>query len=256
MQPSTLLLGPHSGWLDNRFVASGGQTALERASDRAYSGKLATFGEDILVYLAVHVVGTSEGVFLTRSIRRSAGAFNLNRFAELENYPWEFGLAGLGNKLVHNKRLTRPLYPVVQVQKQLELKLLLALRADEQSLPAESQKKPRAAIGVPFDDDDDDDDDILDDSEVGQHVPKTPTLEDDVFKQNISAVTSTDLDLYEHEDEQVRVSLENPELDSLEEYDMEFYDDEWLEADSCDDNAAMQKLMFPFTKHEPDRGFC
>ena len=130
---------------------------------------------------------------------------------------------------------------MVQVQQQLELKLLLALRADEQSLPAESQKKPRAAVGVPFDDDDDD---ILDDSEVGQHVPKSPTLEDDVFKQNISAVTSTDLDLYEHEDEQVRVSLENPELDSLEEYDMEFYDDEWLETDSCDDNAAIQKLFF------------
>ena len=128
---------------------------------------------------------------------------------------------------------------MVQVQQQLELKLLLALRADEQSLPAESQKKPRAAVGVPFDDDD-----ILDDSEVGQHVPKSPTLEDDVFKQNISAVTSTDLDLYEHEDEQVRVSLENPELDSLEEYDMEFYDDEWLETDSCDDNAAIQKLFF------------
>ena len=87
----------HSGWLDNRFVASGGQTALERASDTAYSGKLATFGGDILVYLAVHVVGTSEGVFLTRSIRRSADAFNLNRFAELENYPWEFGLAGLAH---------------------------------------------------------------------------------------------------------------------------------------------------------------
>ena len=57
----------------------------------------------------MHVVGTSDGVFLTRSIRRNAIAFNLGRFAELENYPCESGLAALGNKLVHNKRLTHPL---------------------------------------------------------------------------------------------------------------------------------------------------
>ena len=57
----------------------------------------------------MHVVGTSEGIFLTRSIRRNAVAFNLNRFADLENYPWEFGLAALGNKLIHNKRVTHPL---------------------------------------------------------------------------------------------------------------------------------------------------
>ena len=95
-----------------------------------YSGRIAMFGEDILGYLPVdkggprwrqgvwlgkvhcgdmHVVGTSDGVFLTRSIRPHAVAFNLGRFALLENYPWEFGLAALGNKLVHNQRLTHPL---------------------------------------------------------------------------------------------------------------------------------------------------
>ena len=57
----------------------------------------------------MRVVGTAEGVFLTRSIRRNAVPFNLNRFAESENYPWEFGFAALGNKLVHNKRVTHPL---------------------------------------------------------------------------------------------------------------------------------------------------
>ena len=33
----------------------------------------------------------------------------LNRFGDLEHYPWEFGLAALGNRLVHNKRVSRPI---------------------------------------------------------------------------------------------------------------------------------------------------
>eukprot|EP00435_Cladocopium_sp_Y103_P026439 s4053_g6.t1 len=47
----------HAGWLHNRFVVQGDQTAYERSNDCQYSGKLAMFGEDILGYLAVGKAG-------------------------------------------------------------------------------------------------------------------------------------------------------------------------------------------------------
>ena len=260
----------HAGWLRNRYVGHGGQTAYERAHDRYYSGKLAMFGEDILGYLAMdkggprwrhgiwlgkvasgdmHVVGTAEGVFLTRSIRRNAVAFNLSRFADLENYPWEFGLAALGNKLVHNKRVTHPLafgvgaalppqidVEAIQVQKYAqenpnedvedEAQAGQAMEAsadasasnvspavpidvddvhgqkrpDDPVSPSDHPKKARTGDAVPTTPVDDV---LLDDSDVGQHAPKTPKL-DETFQQNVSAVTSTNLELYEHEDEQIK----------------------------------------------------
>ena len=95
------------------------------------------------------------------------------------------------------------------------------------------------------------DDVMLDDSDVGQHAPKTPKL-DETFQQNISAVTSTNLEFYEHEDEQIKPCFADSELDGLEEYDMNFYNDEWLDVDEIDDEEAMKRLTFPFTKHEPD----
>ena len=120
----------HAGWLRNRFVVSSGSTAYERSCDRSYSGKLAMFGEDVLGYLRtdlkaaprwqhgiwlgkttpgdLRIIGQADGVFVTRSIRRNPTPFNLERFAELEHYPWEFGLAALGNRLVHKKRLSQP----------------------------------------------------------------------------------------------------------------------------------------------------
>ena len=287
----------HSGWLHNRYVVQGGQTAYERSHDRFYSGKLAMFGEDILGYLAtdkggprwrhgiwlgkgasgdMHVIGTAEGVFLTRSIRRNAIPFNLNRFAELENYPWEFGLAALGNKLVHNKRVTHPLAFGVgaALPPQVDVEAILVQNyahdnphedAEETaeagqavSAPAEAND-PGSSPAVPADDSSTHghkraedpvspsdhakklrtgdsapttpaDDTMLDDSVIGQQAPKTPKLEE-TFKKNVNAVTSTDFELYEHEDEQIQPCFANSELDELEEYDMNFYNDEWLDMD-------------------------
>ena len=56
----------------------------------------------------MHIVGTSQGIFLTRSIRRNPVPFNLNRFVDIEHYPWEFGWAALGSRLIHNKRVSQP----------------------------------------------------------------------------------------------------------------------------------------------------
>ena len=95
----------HAGWTHNRFVVNFGQTPYERAQDRCYSGKLCMFGEDVLGYLRVdkggarwqhglwlgkiasgdmHIIGTADGIFLTRSVRRNATPFNLNRFGDLD----------------------------------------------------------------------------------------------------------------------------------------------------------------------------
>ena len=56
-----------------------------------------------------HIVGTSAGMFITRRIRRNPNSFNLDRLGDLKSWPWEFGHAVLGNKLVYNKRASQPL---------------------------------------------------------------------------------------------------------------------------------------------------
>ena len=49
-----------------------------------------------------HIVGTADGVFITRSIRRTPNPFNLDRLGD-------FGYAALGNRLVYSKRVSQPL---------------------------------------------------------------------------------------------------------------------------------------------------
>lgn len=41
----------HSAWVHNHYVVAKGMTAYERNNDRAYSGKIALFGETALAYL-------------------------------------------------------------------------------------------------------------------------------------------------------------------------------------------------------------
>ena len=45
---------------------------------------------------------------------------------------------------------------------------------------------------------------LLDDTAVGEQAPKTPKLSDDDEKKRLQQVTSTDLSLYEHEDQPVK----------------------------------------------------
>ena len=312
----------HAGWLHNRFVVNGGQTAYERASDRSYTGKIAMFAEDVLGYLRVdkggprwqpgiwlgkvpsgdsHVVGTKDGVFLTRSIRRNAIPFNLDRCGDVETYPWEYRLVALGNKLVHNKRVSQPIALGIgpALPPQLDLEALHvenyarahphedledpkdAAEAGQPSQPdmppssggvaassmddalgpdahgqkrqeedAEQEASPKRAkfadsafslLESTF---------LLDDTEA-QHVPKTPKLSDDSSKKQVSQVTSTDLSLYEHEDNPVAFSFQQDDLDELEKYDMNFDDEDYYAGVEADDDAALQELTFPFSAHEP-----
>ena len=120
----------HASWLHNRFMISNGFTAFEKTFDRQYTGKLAKFGECVMGYLKseaksnpkwikgiwlgksptndTHMIGTAQGVFVTRSIRRFSNCWNLKLAGDVENCPWDYGYAALGSKLVLAKRLMPP----------------------------------------------------------------------------------------------------------------------------------------------------
>ena len=93
---------------------------------------------------------------------------------------------------------------------------------------------------------------------AGERAPKTPRLTDSPKQQRMNQVTSTDLDLYEHEDSAVQFQFDNDDLDRLEQYEMEFYDDEFLVSDDsganddCEMARILQELTFPYSSKEPD----
>ena len=118
----------HSAWVHNHFVVAAGATAYERSSDRAYSGKLAMFGESVLGFLKtdrkaaarwqrgigkslvndVHIIAQGASIFVTRSIRRRPRPFELEDLGEVVSGPWDYGYASLGHRMVYNKRLSGP----------------------------------------------------------------------------------------------------------------------------------------------------
>ena len=70
-------------------------------------------------------------------------------------------------------------------------------------------------------------------------------------QREMNQVTSTDLSLYEHEDDPVSFSFQQDELDELEAYDMNFDDEEYYGDVEIVDEMALQELTFPFSVHEP-----
>ena len=67
----------------------------------------------------------------------------------------------------------------------------------------------------------------------------------------MNQVTSTDLSLYEHEDNPVSFTFQQDELDELETYDMNFNDEEHYDDVEIGGDVALQELTFPFSVHEP-----
>eukprot|EP00435_Cladocopium_sp_Y103_P064469 s60_g26.t1 len=67
---------------------------------------------------------------------------------------------------------------------------------------------------------------LLDDPTSGEHVPKTLKLDDEAYHKRLNQVTSTDLSRHEHEDNPLSFSFNNEELDELEEYELNFRNDE------------------------------
>ena len=121
-------------------------------------------------------------------------------------------------------------------------------RADDET-PVESPKRTRFAdkgfsmLESTF---------LTDDTPVGESAPKTPKRDNSPDKGHVSQVTSTDLSLYEHEDQAVSFTFKDEELDELETYEMNFENDElYDDGDWMDDEAIVSQLTFPFSKYEP-----
>jgi len=83
-------------------------------------------------------------------------------------------------------------------------------------------------------------------------------LEDSPDQQRMLQVTSTDLGLYEHKDAPVKFDFNNDDVDRMEKYELEFYDDQFLHEDdpSSMEDANMAKIMeqltFPHSEKEPE----
>ena len=93
---------------------------------------------------------------------------------------------------------------------------------------------------------------LTDDTPAGESAPKTPKRDSGPNRGHVSQVTSTDLSLYEHEDQAVSFTFKDDELDELETYEMNFENDElYDDGDWMDDEAIISQLTFPFSKHEP-----
>lgn len=67
-------------------------------------------------------------------------------------------------------------------------------------------------------------DDTMDPS--GERAPKTPRLENSPDQQRMLQVASAYLSLYEHEDSPVKFDFNSDDVDYMDKYDMEFYDDQ------------------------------
>eukprot|EP00435_Cladocopium_sp_Y103_P066347 s36_g28.t1 len=263
MPSPSILLGFISCWLVAQSLQCVSRAAAyERCSDRSYSGKFAMFGEDILGYLRtdlkaaprwqhgvwmgktmsgdLHIIATATGVFVTRSIRRNAVPFKLSRLGDIENWPWEFGYAALGNRLVYNKRVTQPLalgvgaavppqidveaiqveqYALAHPNEVLENEAeagevakqpeMIESSAVPEASTAEASSRWFSLLEESF---------LVDDSEAGRQAPKTPKLDDEEYKRRLIQVTSTDLSLYELEDQPVSFSFEDDDMERLEDY--------------------------------------
>ena len=232
---------------------------------------------------------------MTRSVRRLPSPFDLERLGEVTTSPWDHGYAALGHRMLYNKHVSPPMafgmpmididaehvktYAQTHVGSDSEREDLPEAGIGDDSqvakpsaadvaaqAPAEVQKRgdggdlaqpsspKKQRVGeeqplTPLDE-------IMDES--GERAPKTPKLADSPKQQFMQQVKSTNLELYEHEDAAVTFDFHDDDLDRLEKYEMEFYDDEFLQADdnslTTDSNMSeiIKQLTFPYTAKEPE----
>ena len=123
--PLTAWSWTHAAWLLSRFIASHGSTGYELLTGHDYKGKVCMFGEPIMAYTYVagkpkgsakwtraialgksllndmHICGTVNGVFLTRSVRRTTDDWSAftDVYYKFNVSPWR--IAGMvGTKLI------------------------------------------------------------------------------------------------------------------------------------------------------------
>ncbi|CAE7310233.1 RE2 [Symbiodinium natans] len=122
----------HASWTYSRFKVKGGLTAYERCTGSRYNGKLVPFGEPVYAYVRpsqkgnprwsmsmflskspvndMFIVGTANGVMLTKSVRRTGQPWALEaKLAnEVKGMPWDYSLGTLGTKTVPQAKARAP----------------------------------------------------------------------------------------------------------------------------------------------------
>ena len=113
----------HSAWLYNRFGSQGSQTPYEKATKCKYNGTLVAFGEPVMawhrpmqkgsprwkkaIFLTkvnsndAYLVCSSQGVFLTRSVRRLGMPWEDEKelYKTIKAVPWNFQLGSAGTRV-------------------------------------------------------------------------------------------------------------------------------------------------------------
>ena len=119
----------HAAWSMNRFRVVQNHTAFELITASAYRGKISMPGEQVLGFLQseakaaawvngvwlgksvrndVRLIGTPQGVYVTRSARRLETPWNVQLASDISTCVWEHGLASLGSQLVLAIRIAPP----------------------------------------------------------------------------------------------------------------------------------------------------
>ena len=229
---------------------------------------------------------------MTCSVRRLPTAFNLEDLGDVTTSPWEYGYAALGHRMMYNRHLSPPLalgmpmidVEAIQVKKYADENPNEDLEQEPASQAGQESVLPPDAAGDPVgasaaeghkrpDSSDAAEPSSPKKARSGEEQPVTPPMDDTMDsitdrspkaprlaespEQQTMQITSTDLELYEHEDAAVQFDFEDADTDKLEQYEFEFYDDDFLESESNADQDAemariLQQLTFPSSAKEPD----
>ena len=122
----------HAAWVYTRFKVRAGFTAYEKIAGTRYRGKLVPYAEPVFAYIRpsqkgnakwvmsvfltksvindMFLVGTPNGVMLTKSVRRSSQPWELeSKLADaIKGAPWNLHLGALGTKMVPQARTRAP----------------------------------------------------------------------------------------------------------------------------------------------------
>ena len=279
----------HACFLINRFAVNHGLTAFERTTGAQYSGKLATFGECVLghvhtsakagprwirgVWLGksvlndTHLLACSQGLMVTRSLRRLPNAWSLDEAGEVKASPWDHGFANLGGKLMVPRRSVKPkavALPAPEVPSALPEVVPSAAPTAGEEAGSDPSSSSRSSSGSGTHSRDMSLDgsqltDVMQDEALGHGGASQPNAINRVLEGlDRCSVCSVGAEKLSHEDEELQVTWDEQALDGLEQYDMDYdqgstKESDWdLEVTDKEIEAMIDKLCMPrFSDDEP-----